>query len=975
MITFLALFSAPAWAQETPPAEPAPTAAPDEAPEAPASEAPASEEAPPAGSSEAPANEDAAPTEPAEPPAPEDAPAEPVAPPTPEAPPAGTTAPEPYTGDVPIEELPILQGPQIVEYVEAPYPPEAEAAGIEGTVLLLIEIDETGTVTYVEVLQEAGNGFDEPAAEAARQMTFTPAMTEAGPVPVAFEFAYGFKLSPEDEVVAPEGGEGEGEQVVEPPPPPVNADGILREMGTRNPVAGALITIEGTDIEAETDEEGRFELRGVPLGKQVLRALKPGYAVLDTSVEVEEGLVTSATYWIRAESYRDNEAVAVYSREKTEVTKRTITIEEIRRVPGTFGDPLKVVQTLPGAARSPFGTGLLVIRGSNPEDSGVYVDGIRIPIIYHLTGTTSVLSPDLIDSVDYLPGSYGVQYGRSMGGVVDVKTKNEFAENGKIVWGTDILDSQLYYEGQIGKEGKKHGLAIGARRSYIDAFIPIFTGGSDFTLKPRYWDYQVKWVPHLEGDREAAVFLYGFNDLLEVRTPDDVAQGSDQDTQGGLRTEYMSHRLVAQYKDQITPKTRLELTPSIGFDYSDFGLGDEFSLSSTNWLIELRGQTPIAFNDHVELVPGIDFIGGPWGFDFRSPFGFTDLDDPLAEREPVGFDGRGTGWSADPFVKLNLRPLDDPEKLLITPGVRYNNFLLTYSGSITGNDDGAGTTYFSQSVDPRLLARWQVTEDIALKGATGLYTQPAQPFEAIGIGTTADLGYESAWNSSIGIEQNLSQAVKWELELYYKQMDKLIVFDESFTGAGMQTFVNAGAGRAYGAEVILRHEPVDRLFGWVSYTLSRSIRHDGPDADWKPFNKANLDNGWYPFDFDQTHIFSAQAGYDLPKDFGVSAQVQYVTGNPDYPSDAGVYDADGDFYNGFSTGTQTRLPPFFQTSLRFDKLFTFKRWQMEAYVDLLNAVRGVNPEFTTYAYDYSEYAYVRGLPFIPNIGLEAKFHL
>ena len=53
-------------------------------------------------------------------------------------------------------------------------------------------------------------------------------------------------------------------------------------------------------------------------------------------------------------------------------------MEEIRRVPGTFGDPVRVIQNLPGAARSPFGTGALVIRGANPEDSAVYVDGIRI---------------------------------------------------------------------------------------------------------------------------------------------------------------------------------------------------------------------------------------------------------------------------------------------------------------------------------------------------------------------------------------------------------------------------------------------------------------------------------------------------------------------------------------------------------------------------------------------------------------------
>jgi hypothetical protein len=61
---------------------------------------------------------------------------------------------------------------------------------------------------------------------------------------------------------------------------------------------------------------------------------------------------------------------------------------------------VRVIQSLPGAARSPFGTGVLIIRGANPEDSALYVDGIRVPIIYHLGGLESVVSADLIDAVD-----------------------------------------------------------------------------------------------------------------------------------------------------------------------------------------------------------------------------------------------------------------------------------------------------------------------------------------------------------------------------------------------------------------------------------------------------------------------------------------------------------------------------------------------------------------------------------------------
>ncbi|MCB9678902.1 MAG: TonB family protein [Alphaproteobacteria bacterium] len=853
--------------------------------------------------------------------------------------------------DAPTEDLPIIKGPEILEYVEAEWPPGTKEAGEEAVVKLVIELDETGEVASVDIVEPAGRGFDEAAVDAVLAMKFAPAETEAGPVPVVFEFAYGFRFE---------------EEPPEEAPKPVNLEGRIREMGTRVDLAGVTVVVDGTDLSAKTDAEGRFEIRGVPLGDVTLRLLEQDHVTIEKTVEVVEGEVTIVDLWLRSTSYRDNEVVGVYERKKEEVTRRTITIEEVRRIPGTFGDPIKVIQTLPGAARTPFGTGLLVIRGSNPEDSGVYVDGVRLPIIYHLTGTTSVLSPDLIESVDYLPGGYGVQYGRSMGGVVDIRTKREFSEQGKIVWGTDILDSQVYFEGQIGSKKKpdapKHQIAIAARRSYLDLFIPIFTRESQFKIKPFYTDYQAKYIAPTPGDQHVSAFFYGFEDILKVSTPDDFAQGTDQDTQGDLKTKYASQRLMFTYENEISDKLVFAASPSLGYDYSNLGLGDEFKLQSKQLVGQLRAELRYTPVTGVEIIPGVDFLGGTYWFDFRSAINLEAASDPLAEREPVGFDGRGSFLSPDLFIKANLRPLGGDDRLLITPGVRFNNYTIFQGGEIIGDKIPPSTTY---QVDPRILSRFEIVKGNTIKAATGFYQQPPQPQEALGLGQASSVGYERAWNSSIGFEQQLSPAIKWDIDLFYKKFDNLIVYNDQFSGRGSDAFINGGDGRAYGMEIMARHEPVGRFFGWISYTLSRSERKDGPDQD------------VYLFDFDQTHIFSAQAGYDLPYDFGISAQAQYVTGNPDSPYNAGIYDADADYYNGFSTGGRNteRLPAFFQTSLRLDKLWTFKTWQFETYVDLLNAVRGVNPEFRIYNYDYSDSAFVRGLPFIPNVGLEAKFWL
>ena len=358
---------------------------------------------------------------------------------------------------------------------------------------------------------------------------------------------------------------------------------------------------------------------------------------------------------------------------------------------------------------------------------------------------------------------------------------------------------------------------------------------------------------------------------------------------------------------------------------------------------------------------------------------FEAPEDPLAEREPVGFDGTGTLFSPDPFVRLDVRPFGGTDRWLISPGVRLNYVRFTADGTITGTGDRSVTAY--SSVDPRVLTRLQLVPDrFALKAASGIYHQPPQPQEAIGLGTESTVRFERSWSTTFGWEQRLTNAITYDVDLFYRQMSDLVVFDETFGGPGQNPFINGGDGRAYGVELMARHDPVGRFFGWVSYTLSRATRRDPFECVQDGSGPENrlLGTGpcWFPFDFDQTHIFSAQAGYDLPKDFGVSMQIQYVTGNPASVFNAGIYDADTDTYSGFRVGqiNDDRVPAFFQTSLRFDRLWTFRKWKLNTYVDLLNTVRGVNPEFTLYNYDFTEFAYVRGLPFIPNIGIEARLY-
>ncbi|MFP2932956.1 energy transducer TonB [Pyxidicoccus sp. 3LG] len=86
----------------------------------------------------------------------------------------------------------LTRAPALKRQVEAPYPPEALQQGLSGTVVLQVDISDTGAVADVQVVESAGSGFDEAAVAAVRQFEFEPAEVDGVPAPVRITYAYQF---------------------------------------------------------------------------------------------------------------------------------------------------------------------------------------------------------------------------------------------------------------------------------------------------------------------------------------------------------------------------------------------------------------------------------------------------------------------------------------------------------------------------------------------------------------------------------------------------------------------------------------------------------------------------------------------------------------------------------------------------------------------------------------------------------------
>jgi hypothetical protein len=169
-------------------------------------------------------------------------------------------------------------------------------------------------------------------------------------------------------------------------------------------------------------------------------------------------------------------------------------------------------------------------------------------------------------------------------------------------------------------------------------------------------------------------------------------------------------------------------------------------------------------------------------------------------------------------------------------------------------------------------------------------------------------------------------------------------------------------GRAYGLETLLRYKPDSRFFGWLAYTLSRSVLRDTPDEP------------EHPAQFDQTHILTVLGSYRLGRGWEVGSRFRLVSGNPTTPNSYGFFDENASTYLPLQSYPPfgKRLPAFHQLDVRIDKTWAFPTWKLSAYLDVQNVYNQGNVEGVSYNYNFTKSSYATGIPILPSIGIRGE---
>ncbi|MEO1438015.1 MAG: TonB-dependent receptor, partial [Bacteroidota bacterium] len=232
------------------------------------------------------------------------------------------------------------------------------------------------------------------------------------------------------------------------------------------------------------------------------------------------------------------------------------------------------------------------------------------------------------------------------------------------------------------------------------------------------------------------------------------------------------------------------------------------------------------------------------------------------EEEPLF--ASATNFTAQEFHAYFSDDWDISSRLRMNLGVRMTGFL--------------NQSQFYWGAEPRVSARYSVTDNISLKGS---YTRMYQYIHLVsnsGATLPTDVWYPStpgvkpqiADQVAAGLTIAINDDLVFTNELYYKWLQRSLDFRDGadlFVNPNLEEEFVFGRGYAYGNEIYLE-KTKGKLTGWIGYTLAWS---------WREFPDISNGERFRPR-FDRRHDISIVAIWELSRKLSLTGTWVYNTG-------------------------------------------------------------------------------------------------
>jgi len=750
--------------------------------------------------------------------------------------------------------------------------------------------------------------------------------------------------------------------------------GAVRVAGAKEPLAGAQVIPVSGDEPFETDDEGRFE-RWLSPGTYEFILRAEGFEDLKVRVKLGLGERVELQYRMLEDLDRGRYRTTVVDDNEVAVSRTRLVEEEIRGVPGSRGDPFNVIKSLPGVNQIAGFLPYVVVRGAAPGNTGYYLDGLRVPLLFHVAAGPSVIHPYFIDAVDFYPSGAPVRLGRFASGIVEGRTRKARSDRLRGEVDVRLTDAGGLLEMPFGRRilpnceeknrrdcprGAPRGsLAVAGRYSYLGALLSLVPS---LNARVQFWDFQSRLDVDLGPRLTYRAFAYGSNDLLGQREAERFNEDTEQfeTYQPEPVVQFGFYRLDQRIVHDLASGGEARYKVGLGYDRTGFGID-----RSGVWRVMPRIQLLKPIREGIDLGVGLDTE-----FQFHrlaTPIDELTLADP--ESLSLVLSDRNVSLLAA-WADLRWRR----GRVEIRPGIRVDAYI---QNGESGQLFRVKKISRAFGIDPRLLTRVRVHPRWVVRQSLGVYHQPPDlPVPLPGIESFGfDRGLQRNVQGTLGYEFELPGIAVLTQDAYVGRLSNLQDFDlDEATSSSfdeVEDLFGSVNGWTFGLETMLKLDPRRRTFGWIAYTLSRSIR-EYPVGGSAP-------SGW-----DQTHILNVVLGYRIGRKWSFGGRAHYHTGRPYTPTQGGILTSEDLAANRNSR----RLPGFFQFDFRVDRIWTLPDWEVRLFLDVTNATVNVeviacsgggssdsSPEGTqTRSSRYDDCGIAQGVPYVvPGLGVRASF--
>jgi len=566
--------------------------------------------------------------------------------------------------------------------------------------------------------------------------------------------------------------------------------------------------------------------------------------VLEPSVpEVERELLYSATAEVEA---RGEAPVK-------------LALDGIRNIPGTFGEPFRILELLPGTVPLVNGQPYVYLRGAPPSGSTYLYDDIPVPLVFHSILGPSTVQPGLIGSIDVYSGAAPARYGGTVGGVVSA-TRRPFADDRvhgeaelRVIDASGLLNVPMPKEGSMTFAGR-----IGYPNLILNAV--------DVDADAEYWDYQYRTAVDMSARSRFELIALGARDRSVI---------DSEDPSETLALDLQFHRVDARFVGRVKRWTFIG-SLLYGYDFSDVDDASNQAIADASanmhrigprfWTVfgKRKGQLRLggemsALLGPATCMPGIQNVSTPCDPVFAAQ-----------DRRIVG------GAFVDGNVSV-ARWLD------LSLGLRFDAWK-------TGENVDMG-------VSPRARATFHVKDIADVFVGWGIGIRPATysiPLPGLG-DVPLEPGLQKANQTEGGIRFFLPREVTLETRGYlnlFRDLRYLDIFtepeivDPTLLPGGLLR--DSADGESYGFEFLMQRPFDVGVSTIVSYTLGFSDLEGTADIFASPVGLQTFD---YTPSYDVRHVLNAALGWQAKFGLILSARVLSRSGRAEgwvWLDDAGV---------------------------------------------------------------------------------------